>query len=301
MFTVVTGAQGFLGRHMVMRLAREGHKVLAVDRRAAAPMGHPNIQVHFSDLADPTTLIPPDCEPVGRFALIHLAWDLRSRETSFKIQSEQVTGLAGLLDAWKDRGLAYVMAPGSAQEFGQRSGEIGDEDLPVGPLSPYGWAKHAMLDMVSSWGRQSGVGVLWLRPFIAYGPGQGGSMFVPYAVRQAQMKEQADVTDCEQIRDFVYVDDVVEAFVLGLRKQPAGVHQVNLGSKDPARLRDVLTVVADHFGAGEIFRFGAKPRRMQDPDVQVARVDRAKDLLGWTPKTGWREGIRRVCEEAGRV
>lgn len=301
MLIVVTGAQGFLGRHVVAMLAREGYRVLAVDRRPVVlAQALPGVKYHVSDLSDPGTLIPPDCEPVGPFALVHLAWDLRQRETSYRIQSEQVSALAGLLDHWRGKGLSYVVAPGSAQEFGARGGILNEDSLPEEPLSPYGWAKRAAYEMASSWSRQSGVGLLWLRPFIIYGPGQAGSMLVPYAVRQAQEGQRAEFTDGLQVRDFLYVDDVVEAIRLGLAKQPPGPVALNLGSRDPVRARDLLQAVADHFQAGAKFSFGARPRRLAEPDEQVADCRLAEQVLGWKPHIGWREGIRRVCEEAGR-
>lgn len=296
MLIVVTGGQGFLGRHVVARLAREGLRVLAVDRRAATTPPLPGVQNHLSDLVDPGTLIPPDCEPVGQFMLIHLAWDLRLRESSYGVQSQQVTTLAGLLDTWTGRGLHYLMAPGSAQEFGARGGEISDDETPIEPLSPYGWAKRATFEMAESWSRNTGRGLLWLRPFIVYGPGQAGSMLVPYAVRQALARERAEFSEGTQVRDFVYVDDVVEAFARGVRQQPAGAHAVNLGSRDPVRIRDLLSEIGRNFGAESLFHFGAKPRRSGEPDVQVARIERAAELLGWKPEVGWREGVRRLCE-----
>jgi len=292
---VITGAQGFLGRHVVTRLALAGHVVLAVDRRPSMEMPVAGVQYHVSDLSDPSTLIPPECEPVGDFMLIHLAWDLRSRETSYKIQSEQVTVLAGLLDAWTGRGLKYVMAPGSAQEYGGRGGQLREDDQPVEPLSPYGWAKRSAYEMTASWARQSGVGLLWLRPFIVYGPGQAGSMLIPYAVRQGHLKMRAEFSDCLQLRDFVFVDDVVEAFACGCEKLLPGINVMNLGCGVPVRARDLLEEIGRELCVLDQFAFGARPRRTNEPDVQIADISRAKEMLGWTPKVDWKTGVKRIC------
>ena len=299
---VVTGSQGFLGQRVVESLVRAGHRVLAVDRRPVVlAQAQPGVRYHVSDLVDPSTLIPPECEPVGPFSLVHLAWDLRLRETSYRVQSEQVTCLAGLLDAWTGRGLSYVIAPGSAQEYGARGGVLAEDDGPLEPLSPYGWAKRALYELASSWSRQSGVGLLWLRPFIIYGPGQAGSLLLPYAIRQACAGEPADFSDGLQTRDFTYVDDVAAAIVRGLEKRLPGSTAINLGSGDPVQIREVLQAVADYFKVGDRFRFGVRPRRIADPDVQVADIRLAAERLGWKPAVGWREGVRRTCEEAGRA
>ncbi|HMP90919.1 MAG TPA: NAD(P)-dependent oxidoreductase [Kiritimatiellia bacterium] len=295
MLYVVTGAQGFLGRHVVARLAGEGHAILAVDRRPSIETPIDGVQYHVSDLSDPMTLIPPECEPVGEFMLIHLAWDLRSRETSYRVQSEQVSLLAGLLDAWTGRGLKYVISPGSAQEYGGCGGAIDEDAVPIEPLSPYGWAKRAAYEMTASWARRSEIGLLWLRPFIVYGPGQAGSMLIPYAVRQAQAKAPAQFSDCLQKRDFVFVDDVVEAFALGVRKQLPGVNVCNLGCGEAIRARDIIEEIGRELGNIEKFEFGRRPRRTNEPDIQIANFERARAVLGWTPKVYWREGIKRTC------
>ncbi len=299
---VVTGSQGFLGRRVVAALVASGCRVLAVDR-CPVPLdqAQPGVICHVADLADPATLLPPECLHERSFALIHLAWDLRLRETSYRVQSEQVTCLAGLLDTWTGRGLSYVISPGSAQEFGSRGGVLGACDQPVEPLSPYGWAKRALFELASSWSRQSGVGLLWLRPFIIYGPGQAGSLLLPYAIRQAAAGEVAEFSDGLQTRDFIYVDDVASAIFKGLERRLPGPNAINLGSGDPVQIREVLQAVADHFKAGDRFRFGVRPRRVADPDVQVADIRLAADQLGWRPTVGWREGVRRTCEAAGRT
>lgn len=295
MMIVVTGAQGFMGRRVVSRLASDGCDVLAVDRRPALDAPEPGVRWHVSDLVDPATLIPPECEPVGQFLLIHLAWDLRNRETSYKVQSDQVTVLAGLLDYWTGRGLSYLIAPGSAQEYGARGGILKEDDLPVEPLSPYGWAKRAAYEMAASWSRQSGVGLLWLRPFIVYGPGQAGSMLIPYAVRQAQTRQEAGFSDGLQMRDFVYVDDVVEAFVAGCNRRLAGVNVLNLGCGEAVRARDIIEEIARTYGCLDKFNFGARPRRSNEPDVQVSDSSRAGHALGWKATVDWKEGVRRIC------
>ncbi len=296
-WTIVTGAQGFLGRRLVARLAAKGGGILAVDRQARIGPPLPGVVYHLSDLAQADTLIPPVCEPVTTFDLIHLAWDLRNRETSYRTQSEDVTRLAGLLDSWTARGLARLIAPGSAQEYGARPGVLAEDDEPVEPLSPYGWAKHACHAMAVSWAQRTGKNLVWLRPFIIYGPGQAGSMLVPYAFRQALAGAPAKVTDGEQLRDFVYVDDVIEAILLALRKPTTGILAANLGGGVPVRVRDVLEEICRLCGSKDVFQFGALPRRPGEPDMQVACCDRAAATLGWKPQVAWRAGLARIQEQ----
>src|SRR6266540_2758733 len=205
--TVITGSRGFLGRHLVRGLAQAGAEVLGVGRAAGPAEGPFGSRYHHCDLTRPEALLPGDL--AGRaFTLIHLAWDT-SRPMQYTPHAEHVCCLAGLLDHWRVRGLASVVVPGTAEEYGRRGGRLHEDDPPEGPLTPYGWGKSTARTMLHGWATAQHVPVVWLRPFIIYGPGQSGNMVVPYALRQALAGAPADFSDGLQQRDFIYVDDAI--------------------------------------------------------------------------------------------
>ena len=285
---VVTGGQGFIGSRLIERLRRENIPVLGVDLRPSGDL--PNH--HTTDLKDPETLVPESL--AGRpFALVHLAWDV-ARTPRFEVHAEHVMLLAALLDYWSERGLTSLIGAGSAEEYGQRAGTIGEEDSPVGPLSPYGWGKRSAGRMVEAWSARTGIPAVWLRPFVVYGPGQTGDMVIPYATRLAMAGEPGEFTDAEQKRDFVYVDDLVEAILSALGLRAEGFAPVNVGTGRPVRLRDVLERIEEVFHADGLFNFGAIPRRPDEPEIQVARLDRAESFLNWRAQTTWEQGVDRL-------
>ena len=292
---IITGACGFIGRHLLERLQDYPGPVLAVDRIEPKARFPESIRFHRSDLMDPSQLIPSDLDISDGFVLIHLAWDMR-RGRDYAAQMAQTHLLAALLDHWTERGLLRLVGMGTAEEYGRRSGLIHESDPPLLPLSPYGLSKRTAGLMAASWGLREGRSAIWLRPFIAYGAGQGGDMLLPYAVTKAKAREVAEFTDGLQERDFVHVNDVADAIRAAIDKPLAGVHTVNIGTGAPAKVRDVLAEVAKRADAEELFRFGARPRRAGEPERQVADISAARDLLGWTPKIGWREGIAAMVE-----
>jgi nucleoside-diphosphate-sugar epimerase len=294
MRVLLTGAQGFIGRRLVTRLAAEGAEVLAVDQVPAREPLPPDVRGEVSDLGNSAALVSRHWKSAGPFSLVHLAWDLQRRDR-WSAQAGAVRVLAGLIEDLTSAGLERVIAMGSAEEYGTRGGRLAEDDAPGLPLSPYGWAKRAAGEMVASWAGRTGRRALWLRPFVVYGPGQGGDMAIPYAIRRARERAAADFTDGLQQRDFVFVDDVVEAIVGGLSAEWRGAELVNLGWGRPVALRDVLDEIARLLGAGDLFRFGARPRRVGEPEVQVADTARAEERLGWRPRVEWREGVRRTC------
>ena len=287
---VLTGASGFIGRHVLERLREVSVPILAVDRVESKRKLPEGVRFHRSDLSAPSDLVPPEFDVSAGFTLVHLAWDMR-RGSEYAPHLEQARLFTALLDYWSDRGLARVVGMGSAEEYGTRSGLIHESDPPVTPLSSYGAGKHAAYIAASSWAARTKRDLVWLRPFIVYGPGQQGDMMLPYAVRQAKARQAADFTDGEQERDFVYVGDVIRAILAALGRGLTGVHAVNLGCGEPVKVREVLMEIARLLNAESLFRLGTRPRRPGEPERQVADIGAARDLLGWTPKIGWREGI----------
>ncbi len=291
---VITGSRGFIGSQLVPRLQHDGLDVVGVGR-AAGPCGGPaGSRYHQCDLCDPSQLLPADCQDEP-FTLIHLAWDT-TRSQHYRSQAEMVSRLAGLLDHWAPRGLRRLVAVGSAEEYGQRGGRIREEDPPQGRLTAYGWGKRSAQALAQSWSEATGIAVAWLRPFLVYGPGQSGNMAIPYAIRQARLGETAQFSDGQQQRDFVYIDDVVEAFRVVLRAQLPAFQVFNIGTGVPVRVRDVLEYVADLFGIRSRFHFGSIPRRQGEPDLQIASTDKVAQQLGWEARVPWWEGIRRLFD-----
>ena len=294
---VVTGAEGFIGKRLVKCLAAEGYAVLALDQNPHTEPPLPGVEYRVSDLSDPAGILANASLEREGFALVHLAWALR-RGASFSDQALDVRLLAGLLDKLGDRGMRQLLAVGSADEYGQRSGVLLEDDEPVLPLTPYGWGKRAARLMALSWAQRTGMPLLWIRPVVIYGPGQTGDMLIPYAIHRALARQNAEFSDGLQERDFVYVDDVVEGIVRGVQRAPRGVHSVNLGCGVPVKVRDVLVEIARLLDAASLFRLDAKNRRPGEPEVRVAEVRKAEDVLGWRARVDWREGLRMTCEAA---
>ncbi len=293
MMIVVTGSEGFLGRRVVDRLAAAGDLVVAVDRLFHSGPVRDRVVHHQSDLEDPALLLPPGTHPNTPFVLIHLAWDMR-RYQGYGIQAGQVRQFANLLDFWGQHGLQRAVVMGSAEEYGGSAGILSETSPPRFPLSPYGWAKRAARDLAVSWCERTGRPVTWLRPFIMYGPGQKGDMVIPFAIESAQLRRTAEMTDGLQQRDFVYIDDVADAVALAALREVGGWSEFNLGRGEGVRVADMVRAIAAHFRADDCFHLGARPRRPNEPDVQVADCTKARTLLGWKADVSWQNGLERT-------
>ena len=234
----------------------------------------------------------------GSWILVHLAWSLN--RTNAAAQQESLQAFARLLG---QENLAGVVGLGSAEEYGEREGRLREDLAPGAKLSAYGQAKHAAGKVLEAWARGAGRKAVWLRPFVVYGPGQGGNMAIPYALRCARERTPGEFSEGLQFRDFVHVDDVAEgiaAAALGLPDLKPAFAICNLGRGEPVRLRDVLERIAVQTNSQDLFRFGARPMRPGEPQEQYADVAAAAELFGWRAKIPWEQGVDALCREPGK-
>ena len=288
----VSGALGFIGRQVVARLVEKGAQIWAVDRLPKPKHFPDGVDFRCVDLAAEPDAIPP------ADVLVHLAWNMDRADVVG--QSKAASDFARLLESDKWKG---VVGLGSAEEYGEREGRLREDMAPGTKLSAYGQAKHAAGNALESWARGAGRKAVWLRPFVVYGPGQGGNMAIPFALRCARERTTGDFSEGLQFRDFVHVADVAEGIAqatleLLAMKPPFAV--CNLGRGEPVRLRDVLERIAHKMDAQDLFRFGARPMRPGEPQKQHADVAAAAELFGWRAKIPWEQGIDALCRESLR-
>ena len=289
---VVTGAAGFIGRRVVARLAQAGCTVLAVDR-VPAPADFPaTVGYRCADVAaDPAAVPAAD-------VLVHLAWNMARGDAAGQVESAAVFSRLLAANEWQG-----VVGLGSAEEYGEREGRLREDAAPGAKLSAYGQAKHAAGRALEAWARGAGRKAVWLRPFVVYGPGQGGIMAIPCALRCARERTPGDFSEGLQFRDFVHVADVADGIAaasLGLPALKPNFAVCNLGRGEPVRLRDVLERIADQTNSRDLFRFGARPMRPGEPQEQYADVAAAADRFGWRARIPWQQGIDDLCRDPGK-
>jgi nucleoside-diphosphate-sugar epimerase len=286
----VTGAAGFIGRRVVARLAGLGARVSGVDRVLKPADWPPGAEYVPWDLGKGLPAV------AAGFVLVHLAWNMDRADP--EAQSGSTADFVRLLGT---PGLQGVVGMGSAEEYGRLSGCLAEGRAPGPGLSAYGKAKNEACRALETWTRAPGRRAFWLRPFIVYGPGQGGRMAIPYALQCAKERKPAEFSEGLQRRDFVHVDDVADGIVqaaLRLQDTVDPFSVCNLGCGEPIQLRNVLDRIAQNTQAQEFFHFGARPMRAGEPMEQYADVSAAKTLLGWSARISWKAGMDALCPEA---
>ncbi|MEV4108152.1 NAD-dependent epimerase/dehydratase family protein [Nonomuraea sp. NPDC049695] len=276
---LVTGASGFIGAHLVRRLAELGADVHGVSRTGS---GH--------DLRDPRAVD-------GLFAAVrpevvfHLASEVNgARDVSVvgpTLEGNLKTAVNVLTTA-AGSGCRVVLA-GSSEEPRPGNGHSP-------PPSPYAMAKAAATGYAELYHRLWNVPYTIVRPTMVYGPGQRDTgKLVPYVTLALIKGERPRLTSGSKLVDWVYVDDVVEAFALaGLDERAVG-QAFDVGTGTKVSVREAVELLYRIAGEKSAPPFGTVPDRPLDVP-QTADLGPARELIGWQPHTTLEEGLRRTVE-----
>jgi nucleoside-diphosphate-sugar epimerase len=289
---LVTGARGFIGRRCLALLAGRGYDVHAVSSRAHSGSGAQWHRCNLLDGAEAVKLVS-GLRPTH---LLHLAWI--AKPGVFWASRENLAWLAAgiqLADGFYAAGGRRAVAAGSCAEYAQTAGDCIEDETPIGPETLYGEAKAAMHFALRAAARGRGSWA-WARLFFPYGPGEAPERFIPSVIRGLLERTPVPCTHGAQVRDFVYVDDVAEAFAALVDGEASGAY--NVGSGAGASLREVAGLAVGALGHAELLGFGERPAPAYDPARIVARVARIGREHGWAPRVGLGEGIQRAIAAA---
>jgi UDP-glucose 4-epimerase len=303
MRVLITGGAGFLGASLANRLASSptGHTVLVLDDLTAGDPRRLAPEVLFTrgDVKDVpklwTLLQGVDC-------VYHLAARVRVPE-SIHYPSDyndvNVGGTVAVMEAMRDTGVKRVVLASSGALYGEQASQPISEGQTPHPNSPYGVSKVAAEHYVSTLGALYGIETVALRIFNTYGPGQelppSYPPVIPHLMKQVQTGGSLVIFgDGTQTRDFVYIDDVVDALVLAASATEIDGEVINIGSGCEVRISDLASRLARICGK----RPDVIHNRSQSGGVSrlVADVTRAERLLGWQPRTSLEDGLRLILE-----
>lgn len=288
---LLTGAGGFIGRHTLAPLTARGFEVHAISRHARDNKAA-DVVWHEADLLDAaeTNALVREIRPSH---LLHFAW--YTEHGKYWEAAENVDWVAATLrlaHSFHAAGGERLVAAGTCAEYEWKD-ECCDERTRLRPATLYGAAKDATRRVLEAYAAASGLSFAWGRVFFPYGPGEQLSRVIAATARAAVADEPIACSSGDQIRDFLYVEDVAAAFAAIVDAAATGCFDIGLGDGLP--LRDVLLTLEQLAGRKGIVRFGEAPQR-DEPASIVADVRRLRDEVGWRPAYELREGLERTLE-----
>jgi nucleoside-diphosphate-sugar epimerase len=284
---LVTGGSGFLGGSLVGRLVRDGHDVVCPTRGTDHGGLDPGAQWETCDLADRAAVdsLFARAQPELVFHFAGLASGIREPANVEPTLAANLTATVNVLLASLATGALRVVLTGSYEEP-----EIG-----TAPRSPYAASKTAATAYARMFSLLYGLSTVVLRPAMVYGPGQRDvAKLIPYVTRCFLTGEPPQLSSGVRTVDWVYIDDVTEAYLAAAATPGIGGEVIDVGSGELHSIREVVELLAAKTGASAP-QFGELSDRPTE-HAGTADTTRALELLGWRAQTPLDEGLSRTVD-----
>ena len=288
---MLTGATGFIGHHLVQRLLRDNHDVLAAttdpDRIP------PTWRVQTATFRDSHGGL--DKSKIRRFgpdALVHLGWGgIPDLGVTWSLTNVAIS--ARVVATALDCGVKRVVGVGSCREYPAGGGSKKEVDAPTEHADIFAQAKASTSHLVRAASESRGAEWRWARPFFVYGPGQRSDSLIPAAIAKAAAGSELTVGSPSAAVDFVNVVDVAEALcLLATQTGPSGAF--NIGSGRAHNVASVAAWVSKEWQGPQT----ADILSSSEPDAWWADTSAINQAYGWTPTITLERGIRDVIARA---
>ena len=277
---IVTGSDGFIGKQLIIRLVKEGFDIVKLDIKSRI------------DITDWTQLSTIDKFDV----LIHLASKTFIPD-SFKYPHDfyfsNYIGTLNVLELCRRNNAKMIYA--SSYVYGTPEYLPINEEHPIKAYNPYAQTKIINEKLCEGYYRDFNVPITILRPFNIYGPGQNDNFLIPSIIKQAK-SGYITLKDPRPKRDFIYIDDIIEAYIKAIYFNETSFEIFNIGTGVSYSVKEIVNIIKNRVFPNPEVCFTGEQRKNEVLDT-VADVSKAKKELGWEPKNSISEGISKLIED----
>ncbi len=306
MTILVTGGAGFIGSHLVERLLAEGHRVICLDNfdpfydpslkrgNVAQALRDSKFRLIEGDLRD-EGLIGKLFREEKIDTVAHLAARAGVRpsvQDPALYADVNIRGTIHLLEACRKNGVRRFVFASSSSVYGNSSRVPFSEEDPVNaPISPYAATKKAGELLCHTYHYLHGIDIACLRYFTVYGPRQRPEMAIHHFTRSIHEGKKISIFgDGNSLRDYTYIDDAIEG-TLGALSRKHGYQIYNIGESQTIRLSQLIQAIEGQIGKKALIEH--LPEQPGDVKSTYADIRKAREQLGYNPKTDIREGLAR--------
>ncbi len=294
---VVTGASGFIGQKLCCALLKRGHEVVALCRtsivtEATQLDSYRHIPYVLGEL------LPTDVATFSPEVLVHLAWDGIPDFSESKCVDNLELQIRFFKQTENLDQLKKIIGAGTCREYSSKQGVCVERDR-IKPDSYFSWAKQALSEYLLISCQQRQIALVWFRIFYIYGPGQRPESLIPTLIRAYNSKLYPDIKNPSAANDYVYIDDVVSAFVNAIEDQDC-YGTFNLGSGITTTVAKISKIVEQMMQKDSQF-LDQHTLKMDDGEANTgmwADITLSARQLGWSPRISLFEGIKRTIREA---
>jgi nucleoside-diphosphate-sugar epimerase len=277
---LVTGATGFIGSHVVRELIKMNFEVYALVR-------HESNLWRIEDVKDKIKKIQYDIfdseklkkivRDIGPNIIIHLAWYVEPGKYLNSIKNiDYIRASVELAKIAKEINCQKFVSVGSCFEYDLEEKYI-SENTKLSPNTLYSASKIATFYALKEIFNNSSTKFVWARLFYLFGPYEDERRFVPYIISSLLKNEEVLLTDCLQVRDYLFIEDCSKIIVKISLSDFEG--EINIGSGIPITLKEIALMIGKKLNRVEKLKIGAKARPPNDPPFVCAKIEKLKSIF----------------------
>ncbi|MDB9313053.1 NAD(P)-dependent oxidoreductase [Spirulina sp. CS-785/01] len=286
---LVTGGSGFVGHYTLRKLLDKGYDVHVVTRNKTGQQFPSEVTLHYCDLQN----VQQQIQLFQSFSfshLLHFAWyTVPQKYWSSSENLNWVQVSINLVQNFVKSGGQRIVCAGTCAEYDWSYGYCSEYLTPQLPNTLYGTCKNSLRVILEQYCKEKNISLAWGRIFFLYGPHEPQQKLIPSTINSLLNGEFAYCTHGNQIRDFLYVEDVADAFVALLDSEVQG--SVNIGSGQPIAIKEVVEKIGDLLGSKSLIQLGAIASRPNESPLLVANTKRLIEEVNFRPKTSLLEGL----------
>ena len=297
---LITGATGFVGSCLVHNCINGNREVHIIKREQSNTWRIKDVLnralIHNVDIIDNVNLekLIKDIKPDIIFHTATYGGYPFQKDID-KIIQVNIIGTLNLVNACSKVGFDIFVNTGSSSEYGLKSKPMLETDL-LEPVNDYGIAKAAATLFCQVKARSEGLPIVTLRLFSPYGYYEEPTRLVPSVIRSCLLDENPKVSLPTSVRDFIFIEDVIDAYMKTIKMLNTSGQIFNIGYGQQHSVEYVVNKIIELIGNKVKPKWGSIPNRLNEPTFWQANISKSKDILKWEPKHSIDEGLKKTVE-----
>ena len=311
----ITGGAGFIGSTLCDRMLECDNKIVVVDnfndyyspklkeKNIKHNLDNKNYKLYRGDICD-KNLLRKIFEENQIDVVVHIAASAGVRpsiENPLSYVKNNIEGTVNIVEVMKENGIKKIVFASSSSIYGNCKEEIFSEDLKVSePISPYAASKSACEQFLYTYSKLFDIQVVALRFFTVFGPRQWPDLAIRKFIDLIKENKPIPVYgDGTTIRDYTYIDDIVDGIIGAINYNDTQYEIINLGGGAPVSLNQMIETIEKVLNKKATIEH--LPMQLGDVNKTAADITKAKKLLNYNPKTSFKEGIIKFIEWEKKV
>ena len=309
MTILITGGAGFIGSTLADRLIKN-NKIIVIDnfndyydvsikeKNVSVSLNNPNYKLYRGDICD-VDLIKKIFDENKIDCVVHIAARAGVRpslENPLEYIRTNIYGTTNILEQMRLHDVKKLVFASSSSVYGNCSAEKFSEDLKVTePISPYAATKSACEQMIYTYSKLYEIQSVCLRFFTVYGPKQRPDLAIRKFTELIEQDKPIPVYgDGTTMRDYTFIEDIIDGICSAIKYDKTPYEIINLGGGSPVTLNEMISTIEKILGKKAIIN--RLPMQKGDVNKTVSDISKARNLLGYNPKTSFEEGIEKFVD-----